>query len=129
MINKIEFQGCEKMKELIRKLKTIEDRVIYKIKKKTYNLLYRRATYIPKEGLWVLTAVFPKEIADGIYGVTDVFPGDKKKISSTIPLHSVYIEKISDAVKIHKDVVELIIGGNIGNGGEYKSVLKNEVEI
>ena len=108
-----------KIKELIQKIKELIQKIVYKIKKKLYDLKYRRVTYIPEKGVWVSTVVFPVNITDGIFGITDVFPGNEKKVYFE-PLHSVYIKKVSDAVNIHRDVVKCVKNGYI---------LKNEVII
>ena len=113
-----EFQG-ENMKEKIKELKIKIQKIVYKIKKKIYDLKYRRVTYIPEKGVWVSTVVFPVNITEGIYGVTDVFPGNEEKVDFE-PLHSVYIKKISDAVNTHRDVVKCVKNGYI---------LKNEVNV
>ena len=120
-----EFQGenmKEKIKELkikIQELKIKIQKIVYKIKKKIYDLKYRRVTYIPEKGVWVSTVVFPENIASGIYGVTDIFPGSKNKVDFE-PLYSVYIKNVSDAVNIHRDMVKCVESGYI---------LKNEVSI
>jgi len=76
------------MKELISKMRF---KIVYKLKQKIYNLLYRQSTYIPEKGVWVLTKVFPSNIADDICGVTDVFKGNNKKVEDWIPIYSEYI--------------------------------------
>ena len=111
-----------KIKELkikIKQLKIVIHKIIYEIQKKIYDLKYRRVTYIPERGLWISTVVFPENIIDGIYGMTDVFPGNEKKVDFE-SLHSVYIKKVSDAVNIHRDVVKCVKNGYI---------LKNEVNV
>lgn len=115
------------MKKLVTKLKTVKDKIIYKIAKKICDLMYRRVTYIPEKGLWVSTVVFPGNImfTDGednatICGVTDVFRGTKKKVTSFEALHSVYINKASESGNIHRNVVKCAKGGYI---------LKNAIDI
>lgn len=93
--------------------------IVYRIKKKICDLMYRRVTYIPEKGVWVSTVVFPFELSDGICGMTDVFSGNDKKVDFE-PLHTVWIKKISDAVNIHRDMVNCARKGYI---------LKNEVKI
>lgn len=117
----------EKIKELNKKLKKITNKIVYKIMKKYYDLVYRKVTYIPERGLWVSTVVFPKDIAftDGednvaVCGVTDVFRGNKRKVTSFEALYSVYINKVSESGNIHRDVVKCIKGGYF---------LENEVKI
>lgn len=105
------------MKEKIRELKMAIHEIVYKIKRELYNLKYRKLTYIPEKGVWISTVVFPTDI-DGIYGVTDVFPGNEKKVDFE-PLRSVYIHNVSDAVNIHRNMVNSVRNG----------ILKNEVEI
>lgn len=106
------------MKESIKGLRMKIQKIIYKIKKKIYDLKYVRVTYIPEKGVWVSTVVFPGGVTDGIYGVTDVFPGDQNKVDFDA-LHSVYIKRVSDAINIHRGVVK-----NVKNW-----ILKNEVEM
>lgn len=106
------------MKENIKWLKIKIHNIVYKIKKKIYDFMYRRLTYIPEKGVWVSTVVFPTNITDGIYGVTDVFQGNEKKVDFEA-LHSVYITNVSDAVNIHRDMVKSVKNG----------ILKNEVGI
>lgn len=114
------------MKELVQKIKMaiqyivkIKKRIVYKIKKKMYDLKYRQLTYIPEKGVWISTVVFPVEITDGICGVTDVFQGNEKKVDFE-PLHTVYIKKVSESINIHRDVVKCVKSGHI---------LKNEVNM
>ena len=107
----------EKLKEKIKELRIAIQKIVYKIKKKIYDLKYRRVAYISEKGMWVSTVVFPDSITDGIYGVTDVFSGDEKKVGFET-LHSVYIKKVSDTINIHRDVVKCVKNGFI---------LKNEV--
>lgn len=108
------------MKEKLKELKIEIQKIVYKIKKKIYDLKYRRVTYIPEKRVWVSTVVFPGSVTeDGVHGVTDVFPGNEKKVDFE-PLHSVYIKNASDAVNIHRDVVKSMRNGYI---------LKNEVDI
>lgn len=95
------------------------EKIIYMIKKKICDIIYKRLTYIPERGLWVSTVVFPVEIIDGVYGVTDVFRGDNKKVNFE-SLYSVYIKKISNTTHIHGVVVDSIKRGYI---------LKNEVKM
>lgn len=104
---------------LTAELKKVKNKIIYNIMKKIYDLKYRRATYIPEKGMWVSTVVFPTKIVDDICGVTDVFPGDGRKIDYDT-LHSVYIKNASDANAVHRDVVKCVKGGY---------VLKNEAKI
>lgn len=114
------------MKELIAKLKTVKNKIVYKIKKMIHNLLYRQATYyrqatcIPEKGVLVSTVVFPKDLVftDGedkatICGVTDVFKVNGNKIEDPIPIYSEYINKRSDAGAIHRSVVEEMKTGYI----------------
>lgn len=103
--------------EIFISLVRIKNKLIYKIKKKICDLRYRRLTYVHEKGMWISTVVFPVEIVDGIYGITDVFAGKEKQVDF-MPLHSVYIKKISESGNIHRDVVKCVKSGYI---------LKNEV--
>lgn len=101
------------MKEKIIGLKTKIQKIVYMIKKKIYYLKYRRLTYIPEQGLWVSTVVFPGKVTeDGVCGVTDVFAGNEKKVDFEA-LHSVYIRYASESGNIHRDVVKCVKGGNV----------------
>ena len=100
------------MKEKIKELKIAIQKIVYKINKKIYDLKYRRATYIPEKGVWVSTVVFPVNITDEIYGVTDVFSGNEKRVDFE-SLHSVYITNVSDAANIHRDMVKCVKSGHI----------------
>lgn len=66
------------MKDKMKELKTKIQKIAYRIKKKIYDLKYRRLTYIHEKGLWVST----KMTEDGVCGVTDVFAGNDKKVDS-----------------------------------------------
>jgi len=111
----------EKMKENIRELKTEIQKIIYKIKKKIYDLKYRRLTYIPEKGVWVSTVVFPAKMTeDGVCGVTDVFAGNDKKVDFE-SLRSVYIKEASESGNIHRDVVKYVKSGHIMENFELKS--------
>ena len=122
----------EKIEKLTVKLKTIKNKIVYKIQKKMCDLLYRRQTYISEKGLWVCTVVFPKDIIfnDGedkatICGITDVFKGNEKgKIEDPLPIYSEYINRRPDARAIHKSVIEEMKTGYIAILGS-----KMEVEI
>lgn len=107
----------EKIKELIRKLKTIKTKTVYRIKKKICSLMYDRITYIPEKETFVATIVFPTNITDDIRGVTDVFKGSKKKIEYLIPLYTEYIRKISLSGNVHKNVVRRVKSGEIPTEG------------
>lgn len=129
-MTKIKEKIEEKIGELQKNLKVAiesivdsKNKIIYKIDKKIYNLKYRRATYVPEKGLWVSTVVFPKGIAsidssiDGkgnitIYGVTDVFAGDEKKVYFE-SLYAVYIKKPSESGDVHRDVVKRVKCGYV----------------
>jgi hypothetical protein len=101
------------MKEKMKELKMKIQKMVYWIKKKIYNLRYRRLTYIPEKGLWVSTVVFPiKMTEDGVCGVTDVFAGNEKKVDFDA-LHSVYIKNASESGDIHRDVVKRMKCGHI----------------
>lgn len=101
------------MKENINQLKTRAQKIIYKIKKKIYDLKYRRLTYIAEKGMWVSTVVFPGKVTeDGVCGVTDVFAGNNKKVDFET-LHSVYITNASESGNIHRDVVKCVKGGHV----------------
>lgn len=103
----------EEIKEKIRELKINIQKIVYKIKKKIYYLMYRRLTYIPEKGVWVSTVVFPAKMTeDGVCGVTDVFAGNEKKVDFE-SLHSVYIKDASESGNIHRDVVNCVKGGHI----------------
>lgn len=128
----IEFQGCEKMKEKMKefivKAKKIKSKIIYKMMRRIYDLLYRQRTYIPEKGVWVLTAVFPSNIEEDICGVTDVFKGNNKKVEDWIPIYTEYIKKsthsrlamfveyisgLSDYRMVHDSVVKSVKEGKI----------------
>ena len=94
----------ENMKELIKKLKKMKNKIIYKIMKMIYDLMYRRATYIPEKGVWVLTVVFPSIIAEDICGVTDVFKSNNRKVEDWMPIYTEYIKK-SDSDQIYLKTV------------------------
>lgn len=100
------------MKEKMKELRTQIQKIVYKMKKKVYDLKYRRLTYIPEKGLWVSTVVFPAKVTeDGVCGVTDVFAGNEKKVDFDT-LHSVYIKDASESENIHRDVVKYVRGGH-----------------
>ncbi len=108
----------DKIKENIQKFRLailyivkLKNKIVYKIMKKIYILMYRRVTYIPEKGMWVSTVVFPGNIVDGICGMTDVFAGDRKKVESFEALHSEYIKKGSESGDIHRNVVKLVKTG------------------
>ena len=118
----------EKMKELIMKLKTTKNKIVYKMMKKIYDLMYRRTTYIPEKGAWVLTAVFPSNVIEDICGVTDVFKGNNKKVEDWMPVYTEYIKKsnhsrlvmfmeyiigMSDYRMVHDSVVKSVKEGKI----------------
>lgn len=104
---------CKELRVTIQNIVKIRNKIVYKINKKICDLLYRRVTYIPEKGIWVSTVVFPKNIvfSDGedsatICGVTDVFKGNRDRVKDWIPIHSEYINRITDAKTIHRSVVE-----------------------
>lgn len=101
------------MKEKIKELKMGIQKIVYRIKKGIYNFMYRKVTYIPEKGMWVSTVVFPvKMTKDEIYGITDVFAGNEKKVNFDA-LYSVYIKKPSESGNIHRDVVKCVRNGYI----------------
>ncbi len=99
------------MKEKIKEMKTKINNIVYKIKKKIYDIIYRRITYIPEKGLWVSTVVFPSDLSINgkttICGVTDVFEGNEKKVYFD-SLYTVYLNKPSESSEIHRKIVKLV---------------------
>lgn len=126
MKEKMKEKMKENIKQLIKNLKTtiqsivkVKNKIVFKMKRKIYNLMYRRLTYIPEKGMWVSTVVFPKDLAfidkeDNvtICGVTDVFAGNEKKVDFE-PLHTVYIKKASESGNIHREVVKRIMKNGV----------------
>lgn len=97
----------------MKEIKTKIQKMVYWIRKKIYDLRYRRLTYIPEKGMWVSTVVFPAKMTeDGVCGVTDVFAGNDKKVNFEA-LHSAYITDVSESGNIHRDVVKLVKCGYI----------------
>lgn len=104
-------ENIQKFRLAILYIVKLKNKIVYKIMKKIYILMYRRVTYIPEKGMWVSTIVFPGKIADGICGVTDVFAGDIDKVKSFEALHSVYINKGSESEDVHRNVVKYVKSG------------------
>lgn len=103
----------DKLKMVVYRMHIIKNKIVYKIKSKIYNLMYRRVTYVSEKGMWISTVVFPAKLTeDGHCGVTDVFPGNEKKVDFDV-LHSEYIKEASESRNVHREVVKLVKNGLI----------------
>jgi len=110
--------------------KTIKYKIIYKLKQKIYNLLYRQSTYIPEKGVWVLTKVFPSNIVDNICGITDVFKGNNKEVTDWIPVHSEYIyQSTRSGFVMFMEYITGLLDYRMVHNNVVKSVKEGKVTI